>query len=98
MQSSNPITESTITGYQPVDLSYKLDGQSSDKGFVGLGINTKGDNRANCAIDGISNHNNHFYCIGLLTAWKAGIPGPFTGSKDNLPVKVVTLYAKRKRG
>ena len=93
LQSSNPAIYTIITGFQPVALSYKLNGLAK-QGFAGLGLNSNRANGGNCVIDDLPTYVQWWYCIGPLRAFNEnGFPGPV----EKL-VRYVEMYAKRKTG
>ena len=75
IQTSNPVTDSTIEGFQPVKLDYQLDGLNDPWG--GLGLYT-GDHGA--LISDTPTRTNFYMCIGCQTSWGGSetIPGPRT--------------------
>jgi len=88
IQTSNPVTESTIEGFQPVKLDYRLDGHNNPWG--GLGLHT-GDRRP--FISDTPTRSNWHMCIGCQDWWPSSgtIPGP---RLDSIPKAVtrVDLY------
>ena len=88
IQTSNPVTESTIEGFQPVKLDYQLDGFNNPWGGLGLDTGT-----ARAFISDTPTGGNWFMCIGCQDWWGGSqtIPGP---SLDPNPPAVtrVELY------
>ena len=74
-QTSNPFTNSTITGFQEIFLAFHIN--SNKYAWGGLGINTKGPNHY-AIIDDSPTRDNYFCAIGVKNYWpKDGlIPGP----------------------
>ena len=85
IQTSNPVTESTIEGYQSVTLDYELNGLNEPWG--GLGLHT-GDHGL---ITDTPTRTNWYMCIGCQHSWGGSetIPGPNSGTKA---VTRVELY------
>ena len=86
IQSSNPVTESNITGYSGVKLTYPKNGIGGP--FQGLGLSplSFGYN----LIDDAPSHGNWFSSIGTI---KAGIgPGIIPGPSGEPAVKKNELY------
>ena len=73
IQTSNPVTESTIEGFQPVKLDYQLDGYNKPWGGLGLETGTAG-----ALISDTPTQSNWFMCIGCQNSWGGSdtIPGP----------------------
>ena len=91
LQSSNPATDSTIEGYEPVTITYGADDNANPL-FRGLGRDD-GSNAEKCAIDHTPKVNKWYFCIGVLNLFNGGIPGPSLDAL-NYP-RNVRLYAKR---
>ena len=92
MQTSNPVTDSTIKGFQPVKLDYQIDGHANPWG--GLGLNTVNEQ----ALISDTPTTEFFYmCLGCQIYYPStgAIPGPRI-SKENeedvLAVTQVELY------
>ena len=75
IQSSNPATESVITGFKPISLAFVKNSISQD--WKGLGINLPG-NQASSLIDDSPSHPYWFSAIGAFRNWRGAdkIPGP----------------------
>ena len=89
IQTSNPVTESTIEGFQPVKLDYQVDGHNNPWG--GLGLYT-GTARALITDTPTSNW---FMCIGCQNWWGGSqtIPGPrLDPNPETKAVTRVELY------
>ena len=88
IQSSNPLLESTITGYASVNLTWTKNGINGP--FQGLGLSPSSlDN----LIDDTPNDGYWFNSIGTLTYWGSGtIPGP--RESGGLKVKKKDLYVQ----
>ena len=85
-QTSNPVTESTITGYKPIKLDFGS--------FTGLGVNMISD-RKNAYIDYLPNTGHWFYAVGAMNYWGGSntIPGPL-GVKNSAVTKVTLSVVK----
>ena len=87
-QTSNPVTETTITGYEPIMLTFHKRGTGGP--FNGLGLNEFGDNTL---IDDEPDSGSWWLAIGALTNFGGDdtIPGPswYAVSKIELYVKEV---------
>ena len=86
IQTSNPVTESTIEGFQPVKLDYQLDGHNNPWGGLGLYTGT-----ARALITDTPTRSNWYMCIGCQNWWPSTgtIPGP---ALDGQAVTRVELY------
>ena len=84
IQSSNPATESNITGFNSIQLTFPKNGVNGE--FQGIGLGSESTE----LIDDTPDHPNWFVCIGC-TAYYGGqsFPGPHP-----LPVKKLELYAE----
>jgi len=83
-QTSNPVTEYTITGFQAINLAFEYDGLLGE--WKGLG---------KCIRDALICDNSQFYsAVGLSSPWLEGsIPGPKNPVNDHLSmVYRVELY------
>lgn len=88
-QTSNPVTEKDITGYDPIKITFK---KGSTKGeFGGLGVSPA--SRKSCFIDDVPDHSYWWNCVGAYRYHpsKPTIPGPVVGPKGTA-VKKVVLY------
>ena len=90
-QTSNPALEPTITGFQPIALSFRRNGHQEN--WVGLGRDVSGSILT--LIDDTPFRTNWFTAIGASSLWRSGsppqIPGPIP-----LPVSIVELSVKVK--
>ena len=88
MQTSNPATESTITGFQPISLSFPYN--SYLQNWVGIGKDISGHGAT--FIDDAPNEINWYTAIGSYKYWgeqgATTIPGP----RGENAVKKVELY------
>ena len=75
-QTSNPVTDSTVAGYEPIDIHF------TDLAWGGLEYNGE-----QTLLDGSVNHNYWFYAVGARQRHGGGIPGP-----DSSVEQVVELY------
>ena len=66
IQTSNPVTHSSVVGYKPVLVKF------TSNHWEGLARSSSG----NTLLDGSPNNNNWYYAIGSNTAHSGGIPGP----------------------
>ena len=75
IQSSNPVTNSTITGFKPLSLAFTKD--SYNKDWKGLGINLP-ELQKDTLIDDSPSQSYWFTAIGAFKYWggKNTIPGP----------------------
>ena len=92
IQTSNPVTDSTIEGYQTVNLDFTVDGLNHPWG--GLGLHTGTDK---ALITDTPTGSNWYMSIGCKRYWYGGIPGP-RSNQDPLATKAVNkveLYIKR---
>ena len=73
IQSSNPTTDSIITGFKPISLAFVKNSINDD--WKGLGINS---GRSSTLIDDAPNHGYWFTAIGAFSNWggQNKIPGP----------------------
>ena len=89
-QTSNPVTNNTIEGYQTVKLDFQIDGHESPWGGLGLSTGTHG------ALISDSPTTGYYYtCIGCQIYWPSSgtIPGPRKpGSTVEHAVTRVELY------
>ena len=74
IQSSNPTTDSTITGFQPISLAFVKNGVNSD--WEGLGINQGPRNQGPTLIDDAPSHYNYYSGIGAFSQWVSSPGGP----------------------
>ena len=92
IQSSNPYTDTTITGFEEIFLAFDLES------WKGLGKNS--NSNSNAFIDDSPSHGNWFTAIGAKSYWGGSdtIPGPRhpTDSAANSPISIVKLYVKGK--
>ena len=93
IQSSNPYTNSTITGFEEIFLAFDRDGTNGN--WKGLGMNTLGNNGATI-VDDSPSHPNWHSAIGAKANWEGdeNIPGPRhpTESGKYSPTSKVELY------
>ena len=82
-QSSNPLTSTSVAGYESIDINY------TGQYWGGL---ENADDQTQTLIDGSVNHSNWFYAIGTANAWEGGIPGPGNGGGVVYAVQVAELY------
>ena len=75
IQSSNPVTESVITGFKPISLAFVKNSINQD--WKGLGINLAGI-QGSTLIDDSPTHGHWFSAIGAFRNWggQNTIPGP----------------------
>ena len=75
IQSSNPATDSVITGFLPISLAFVKNSINSD--WKGLGINIPGNQRS-ALIDDAPSHGHWFMAIGAFSffVFQNTIPGP----------------------
>ena len=94
IQSSNPLTESTITGFEPVSLAFEKDGYNQPWS----GIGKSPSNLPSSTIDDRPTNSHWFSAIGITTFSHGKIPGP-RHSYDLLQslVTKVHLYVKGTR-
>ena len=92
IQSSNPLLESTITGYAAINVIWTQDGIGGP--FQGLGLSPK--SYSYNLIDAAPNHAYWWYSIGTLI-YHGGpdtIPGPVTSGGEGIIVKKNELYVQ----
>jgi len=103
-QTSNPVFESKITDYNPINIIWNKDGINQPFHGIGLSPSSKAYN----LIDDAPDHVNWFSSIGTLLNWPGGsstIPGPrdfkvkkaelyvrYLPSTDSCPVQINTDY------
>ena len=85
-QTSNPVTESDITGFIPISIPFSKNSQN--KNFGGLGVNANGLGRDTF----IDDEPKHWYWWAAIGAYKYHggadtIPGPY-----DIKVKKVDMY------
>ena len=93
IQSSNPATDSVITGFKPISLAFVKNSVSQD--WKGLGINLAG-NQGSTLIDDSPSHGNWYSAIGAFRNWGGPntIPGPrIDPSSSKSPITKVELFA-----
>ena len=88
IQTSNPATESTITGFEAISLAFVLD--SYEKPWRGLGRNLA-SLQSSTLIDDSPSESYWWSAIGAFTTYENGIPGP----NPNV-VRKVELFVKGK--
>ena len=69
-QTSNPVLESTITGYQPIDIPF------TDYPFGGLGLNRDSSHKEDTLIDHAPDLVTWWNSIGTIKFHMSQIPGP----------------------
>jgi hypothetical protein len=84
-QSSNPVVDSTISGFEAITLTFPKNGEGNP--FGGLGLSPL--NFVSNLIDDTPDHTNWFNPIGTLQLWGGQIPGP-----ELKGVKMNVLYVK----
>ena len=95
IQTSNPVRDSIIEGYQPISLDYKTDGNSEPWGGLG---NCSGSSKA--AICDTPTTGNSFMCVGCQYWWPSTDTDTFPGPRSNpyvvgdYAVTKVELYAR----
>merc|ERR1711962_1894988 len=85
-QTSNPVIQSNITGYKPININFPLD-------FKGLGVNIP-KYQGDAMIDYKPDHPWWFYPVGANNYWGGPntIPGPYLNDwAQNSPVTKVVL-------
>ena len=98
IQSSNPTTDTTITGFQPVSLAFVKNSVNND--WKGLGINLP-KHQGPTLIDDAPSHGYWYSAIGAFNDW--GGPGNFPGPriephKQKSPTTKVVLFVVSKGG
>lgn len=83
-QSSNPMSASSVVGFNPLDLAYPY-------GFNGL---MKSDAAFLDAESGYS----FFYAVGMSFEFNGGIPGPLLSTGQTIIVQKVELWVKQVTG
>ena len=74
IQSSNPYTDTTISGFEEIFLAFDTD--SNNESWKGLGKNSAG-NDARTIMDDSPTQSYWYSAIGAKSAWRNGkIPGP----------------------
>ena len=86
IQSSNPLLESTVTGYADVNLTWTKSGLNGP--FQGLGLSPPSASKN--LIDDLPNHANNYMSIGTMTYW--GDTNTIPGPKEVGKVKKVEWY------
>ena len=71
-QSSNMATESNITGFEEIYLTFKKAGNSGS--FGGLGISPK--SFSNTLIDDLPFHSRFWFAVGAVYEYAGAMPGP----------------------
>ena len=91
IQTSNPVRDSIIEGYQPLSLDYRTDGNSEPWGGLG---NCRGSNAT--AICDTPTSGNYSMCVGCQVWWvnSSNIPGPRSNVSDDSGVTQVELYIR----
>ena len=98
IQSSNPLTETTITGFRPISLAFPLNGHRGP--WVGLGKNPSEWTQA--AIDDHPTSSTWWSAIGATSLHYGGIPGPVhynpavTNTFEGGVVRIVQLYVQNR--
>jgi len=79
IQTSNPVTETTVTGYKAVKITWNRNGINGP--FQGLGLSPTSfkDN----LIDAAPTHSRWWFSIGTIRPHVGGIPGPRDGRNDD---------------
>ena len=90
LQSSNPYTDSIITGFRPVSLSFFLNGDGED--WQGLGLN---EDTSEAVIDDAPSSSQWWMAIGAISDLNGEIPGP--KNQDDLMVTQVELFVSKSR-
>lgn len=97
IQSSNPLTETTITGFKPISLAFHLN--SGKDPWAGLGKSPS--QWSGAAIDDTPTSSGWWYAIGATRLHFGGIPGP-RHKNDSVAntgkggvVKKVQLYVQK---
>ena len=95
IQTSNPATETAITGYREVQVTFK---GSSGRGtkFGGLAISPYSS--GSTWIDADPSHSHWWYAIGALkhNGGHLTIPGPVDGNNKGYPITKVELFVQTK--
>jgi len=94
IQTSNPYTESSITGFQEIFLAF--DRNSNNDDWRGIGKNLVGNDVA-VMMDDSPDTSNWFSAIGAKSYWGNGtIPGPRhpTDHNTNSQISIVELFVK----
>ena len=90
LQSSNPYTDSIITGFRPVSLSFFLNGDGED--WQGLGLN---EDTSEAVIDDAPSSSQWWMAIGAISDVNGEIPGPRI--QDDITVTKVELFVSKSR-
>ena len=90
LQSSNPYTESIITGFKPVSLSFPFNGDGED--WQGLGLN---EDTSKAWIDDAPSSSQWWMAIGAISDENGKLPGP--SNQDDLMVTQVELFVSTSR-
>ena len=92
IQSSNPATDSVITGFKPISMAFVKNSINQD--WKGLGINLAG-NQGSTLIDDSPSHGNWYSAIGAFRNWGGPntIPGPRIEPSSKSPITKVELFA-----
>ena len=93
IQSSNPATDSDITGFKPISMAFVKN--SINQEWKGLGINLVGNQRYSL-IDVAPSHSFWFTAIGAFSNWRGAdkIPGPRVEPySSKSPTTKVELFA-----
>ena len=90
VQSSNPLYESTITGFKSLRIAFPK--TSIGGSFTGLALSSSGFT----LIDKTPSHSHWFFAIGALQYWggKDTIPGPHNSNGWADAVRNVELFVK----
>ena len=91
IQTSNPVTESMIEGFQPVKLDYQRDG--SNRPWGGLGLSRNDAWGASLISDTPDTQYWHM-CIGCQTKWGHGFPGPRPNSVTQVELYINAVDGK----
>ena len=90
LQSSNPYTDSIITGFRPVSLSFSLNGDGEV--WEGLGLN---EDTSEAVIDDAPSSSQWWMAIGAISDVNGEIPGPRI--QDDITVTKVELFVSKSR-
>ena len=90
VQSSNPVTESTITGYAPILLTWNTNGVGGT--FQGLGLSPPSFSYN--LLDNTPGDSQWVFSIGSLQYWPSSgqVPGPYPAVSAVKKVELAVLY------
>ena len=93
IQTSNPATETAITGYKEVQVTFQGSAERTGAKFGGLELVTS-KSPGRTWIDADPSHGNWWYAIGALRnhGGRHTIPGPVDGNQKGFPVRKVELF------